>query len=84
MRVMVVGDSVVNGGSLTDQSHLATTILERELGRGNGTPLCRRKHIGRQLGAAQLPRLPEGVRPVRRGRGFLGGQQRRCGRRPYL
>ncbi len=27
-RVMVVGDSVVNGGALTDQSELATTLLE--------------------------------------------------------
>ena len=31
LRVMVVGDSVVNGGVLTDQSELATTILEKKL-----------------------------------------------------
>jgi hypothetical protein len=30
-RVLVLGDSVVNGGSLTDQSQLATTRLETEL-----------------------------------------------------
>jgi lysophospholipase L1-like esterase len=31
LRVMVLGDSVVNGGAKTDQSELATTILQREL-----------------------------------------------------
>ncbi len=30
-RVMVFGDSVINGGNLTDQDDLATTILERKL-----------------------------------------------------
>ncbi|CAN5259209.1 hypothetical protein BH24PSE2_BH24PSE2_18920 [soil metagenome] len=31
LRIMVFGDSVVNGGSLTDQADLATTRLERSL-----------------------------------------------------
>src|SRR4051794_36762220 len=31
LRVMVIGDSVVNGGAKTDQSELATTLLQREL-----------------------------------------------------
>jgi hypothetical protein len=31
LRVIVYGDSVVNGGNLTDQSHLATTYLQRTL-----------------------------------------------------
>jgi lysophospholipase L1-like esterase len=31
LRVIVVGDSVVNGGAQTDQSELATSILAREL-----------------------------------------------------
>ena len=33
-RVLVFGDSVINGGSLTDQSELATSILEHNLGEG--------------------------------------------------
>lgn len=32
-RVMVFGDSVVNGGVLSDQSRLATTLLQQELSR---------------------------------------------------
>lgn len=31
LRVMVIGDSVVNGGGKIDQQELATTILQREL-----------------------------------------------------
>jgi hypothetical protein len=31
LRVMVYGDSVVNGGNLTDQSRVATSILQRTL-----------------------------------------------------
>ncbi len=31
LRVLMIGDSVLNGGSLTDQSQLASTILEHEL-----------------------------------------------------
>lgn len=31
LRVMVIGDSVVNGGGKIDQSELATTLLQREL-----------------------------------------------------
>jgi hypothetical protein len=31
LRVMVYGDSVVNGGNLTDQSRVATSILQRAL-----------------------------------------------------
>jgi hypothetical protein len=31
LRVLVVGDSVVNGGVLTDQSELATTLLQQSL-----------------------------------------------------
>ncbi len=30
-RVLIIGDSVVNGGTLTDQSQLATEILKRKL-----------------------------------------------------
>jgi hypothetical protein len=32
VRVMVFGDSVVNGGALTDQRDIATSILQRQLG----------------------------------------------------
>jgi hypothetical protein len=31
LRVLVIGDSVVNGGVLTDQSQLATTLLQQKL-----------------------------------------------------
>ena len=31
LRVMMIGDSVVNGGARTDQSELASTLLQREL-----------------------------------------------------
>ncbi len=31
IRIMVFGDSVINGGNLTDQSELATTILKNKL-----------------------------------------------------
>ena len=33
-KILVLGDSVINGGSLTNQSDLATSILERDLGNG--------------------------------------------------
>lgn len=33
LRIMVFGDSVVNGGNLTDQSELATTILKEKLAK---------------------------------------------------
>jgi GDSL-like Lipase/Acylhydrolase family len=33
LRVLIYGDSVVNGGNLTDQSHLATTLLRDALAR---------------------------------------------------
>ena len=36
LRVMVFGDSVVNGGSLTDQSDLATTILATKMNASLG------------------------------------------------
>lgn len=39
LRVMVIGDSVVNGGALTDQDNLATERLKRRL----------RKELGRQV-----------------------------------
>ncbi|MHB1157443.1 MAG: SGNH/GDSL hydrolase family protein [Phycisphaerales bacterium] len=39
LRVMVIGDSVVNGGALTDQGDLATERLKRRL----------RKELGRQV-----------------------------------
>lgn len=31
-RIFVVGDSVVNGGAMTDHNRLATTLLQNELG----------------------------------------------------
>ncbi len=37
-RALVLGDSVVNGGALTDQASLATTLLERDLGKRLGRP----------------------------------------------
>jgi hypothetical protein len=37
-RVLVLGDSVVNGGALTDQASLATTLLESDLCRRLGRP----------------------------------------------
>jgi len=39
LRVMVFGDSVVNGGALTDQHDLATSILQRQLGVALGRPV---------------------------------------------
>ncbi len=38
-RVMVFGDSVVNGGVLTDQRDIATSILQRELAIKLGRPV---------------------------------------------
>jgi lysophospholipase L1-like esterase len=38
-RIMVFGDSVVNGGSLTDHSELATTILANEYKKPNGNTI---------------------------------------------
>lgn len=31
LRILIIGDSIVNGGSLSDQSTLATEIIQREL-----------------------------------------------------
>jgi hypothetical protein len=39
LRVMVIGDSVVNGGSQTDQSQIATTILQRQLSENLNRPV---------------------------------------------
>jgi hypothetical protein len=39
LRVMVYGDSVVNGGNLTDQSRLATSVLQRTLARELNRPV---------------------------------------------
>ncbi len=36
LRIMIFGDSVLNGGNLTDHAALATTILERRLGEKTG------------------------------------------------
>lgn len=36
IRIMVIGDSVANGGSLTDQSEVATTLLQEKLRRDLG------------------------------------------------
>lgn len=36
LRVLVLGDSVVNGGALTDQAELATSILQRHIGPNGG------------------------------------------------
>lgn len=38
-RVLVLGDSVINGGSLTDHEELATTLLQRSLKRRLGRPV---------------------------------------------
>ena len=38
-RVLVIGDSVINGGGYTDQAELATSILQARL-RRDGTPLA--------------------------------------------
>lgn len=38
-RILVFGDSVVNGGSLTDQNEIATTIIETKLNKLLGTPV---------------------------------------------
>ena len=38
-RVMVLGDSVINGGSLTDQRELATALLKRRLSDALGVPV---------------------------------------------
>jgi len=42
LRVLVFGDSVVNGGNLTDQEDLATTLLARRLAQDLG----RTVHVG--------------------------------------
>jgi lysophospholipase L1-like esterase len=39
LRVLVFGDSVVNGGAVTDQRDLATSILQRQLGAALGRPV---------------------------------------------
>lgn len=39
LRVLVMGDSVVNGGSPTDDADLATAILARRLGERSGAPV---------------------------------------------
>jgi len=39
LRVLVLGDSVVNGGAQTDQSKLATAILQKTLADGLGRPV---------------------------------------------
>jgi hypothetical protein len=39
LRVIVIGDSVINGGSLTDQSELATAILQNKLRTDLGRPI---------------------------------------------
>jgi hypothetical protein len=39
VRVMVFGDSVVNGGALTDQGDVATSILQRQLGANLSRPV---------------------------------------------
>ncbi len=36
LRVMVIGDSVINGGSMTDDSQLATTLLHQRLSAATG------------------------------------------------
>lgn len=38
-RVLVMGDSIVNGGALTDQNQLATTILQRHLRKEMNRPV---------------------------------------------
>jgi len=37
IRIMVFGDSVINGGSLTDHSDLATTLIAKELAQTKNT-----------------------------------------------
>ncbi|MEM0914422.1 MAG: SGNH/GDSL hydrolase family protein [Planctomycetota bacterium] len=39
LRVLVVGDSVINGGNLTDQSELATELLQTRLREELGRPV---------------------------------------------
>jgi len=39
LRVMVFGDSVINGGALTDQRDIATSILQRQLGTMLSRPI---------------------------------------------
>lgn len=39
LRVLVVGDSVINGGVQTDQSKLATTLLQQRLSADLGRPV---------------------------------------------
>ena len=38
-RVLMLGDSVLNGGNLTDHEDLATTILQKELAKALGRPV---------------------------------------------
>lgn len=38
-RILVLGDSVVNGGALTDQERLATTMLQRDLSSAIHNPV---------------------------------------------
>jgi hypothetical protein len=40
LRILVIGDSIVNGGSLTDDDALATSILARQLGQVVPTTVC--------------------------------------------
>lgn len=38
-RVLMIGDSVINGGNQTDQSQIATSLLQRRLNRKLGVPV---------------------------------------------
>jgi hypothetical protein len=39
-RVLVIGDSIINGGSFTDDSDLGTSLLESRLSEGLPTTVC--------------------------------------------
>lgn len=39
LRVMVIGDSIINGGSLSDQSEIATSILQQKLAEDFNRPV---------------------------------------------
>ena len=39
VRILVIGDSVPNGGNLTDQSELASEILKEEVEKGLSVPV---------------------------------------------
>ena len=64
LRILVLGDSIINGGTLTDQDDLATELLRRDLIERLGRPVVVGNIYRRKLGTAESAGLRKGVRHV--------------------